>query len=46
MYNFGPYDLKLEPSKLTICQLIFERAGEIPLSEAKTKFLGQKDPDG
>ena len=46
MYNFGPYDLKLEPGKLAICQLIFERVGELPLGGAKTKFLGQKGPDG
>lgn len=30
MYNFGPYPLRRRPRELAICQLIFERLGQVP----------------
>lgn len=42
MYNLGPYKLILEPGKLAVCQLIFERVGRDPLEDVRTKFVGQK----
>lgn len=42
MCNLGPYELKLMPGRLAICQLIFERLGDFPLGEIQTKFLNQR----
>jgi dCTP deaminase len=42
MCNFGPYDLRLEPGKLAVCQLIFERLGKSPEGAVKTKYAGQR----
>lgn len=42
MYNFGNYPLRLRPGKLAICQLIFERLGQVPRGEVRTGFKGQK----
>lgn len=42
MYNFGNYPLRLRPGKLAICQLIFERLGQIPRDEVRTGFKDQK----
>lgn len=44
MCNWGPYDLRLVPGKLAICQLIFERLGEPPRGEVQTRFVGQTGP--
>ena len=41
MYNFGNYPLRLRPGRLAICQLIFERLGQVP-GKIQTKYLGQK----
>lgn len=41
MCNLGPYQLKLIPERLAICQLIFERLGKSPLGDVKTKYQGQ-----
>ncbi|HWP58828.1 MAG TPA: dCTP deaminase [Candidatus Acidoferrales bacterium] len=42
MCNFGSYSLRLIPSKLAICQLVFERLGRIPKGPVRTRYLKQK----
>ncbi len=42
MYNFGPYPLRLRPKELAVCQLIFERLGQVPKGRVKTSYKGQK----
>lgn len=42
MYNFGNYPLRLQPGRLRICQLIFERVGRTPKGEIKTRHQGQR----
>jgi len=42
MVNFGKYPLRLCPSKLAICQLIFERLGAVPKGPVRTKYQGQQ----
>ena len=41
MYNFGNYPLRLRPGRLAICQLIFERLGQVP-GKIQTVYMGQK----
>ena len=42
MYNYGNYPLRLLPGKLAICQLIFERLGEIPKGHLRTQYSDQR----
>lgn len=42
MCNFGNYHIRLRPSLLPICQLIFERLGQKPSGPIRTKFQNQK----
>ena len=42
MCNFGSFPLRLQPGRLAICQLIFERVGRVPQSGVKTKYAGQR----
>lgn len=44
--NLGPWPLKLRPRELRICQLVFERVGELPEFDAPTQFQGQETPSG
>jgi dCTP deaminase len=44
MYNFSDAMLRLEPGKLHICQLIFERVGETPEKGASRTYQGQRGP--
>lgn len=46
MFNLGPWHIKLRPYELRICQLIFERVGELPESDTATQFQGQESPAG
>lgn len=41
MYNFGAYPLILPPG-VNVCQLIFERVGNIPRGPVRTTHLGQR----
>lgn len=46
MFNVGPWPIKLRPYELKVCQLIFERVGELPETDAPTQFQGQASPAG
>ena len=42
MYNFSYHTLRLQPGKLSICQLVFERLGKVPRGPVRTKFQDQR----
>ena len=46
MVNLGNWPLKLRPRELRICQLIFERVGDLPEADTPTQFRGQESPAG
>ena len=46
MVNLGGWPIKLRPRELRICQLVFERVGEMSDSETTTQFQGQQSPTG
>ncbi len=50
MVNLGCWPIKLRPRELRICQLVFERVGEVPDSEgdsdSRPQFQGQQSPAG
>ncbi len=46
MINFGPFYLRLVPTRTRICQLIFERLETDPEGEPATAFQGQETPAG
>ena len=46
MVNHSPFHLRLVPDRTRICQLIFERLGELPSGLISTGFQGQTDPAG
>ena len=46
LVNMGPFGIKLAPSALRVCQLVFERVGMSPSGPPSTQFLGQRSPTG
>lgn len=50
MVNLGGWPIKLRPRELRICQLVFERVGEVPDSEgdsdSRPQFQGRQSPAG
>ena len=46
MVNLGPWEIKLRPNDLRICQLVFERVGESPTNGPQSQFQGQTSPGG
>jgi dCTP deaminase len=42
MFNLSTYSLRLEPGRLAICQLIFERLGSVPRGPVRTRYQGQR----
>lgn len=50
MVNLGGWPIKLRPRELRICQLVFERVGELSDSETDSdsspQFQGQRSPAG
>ena len=50
MVNLGGWPIKLRPRELRICQLVFERVGELPDAETDSdsppQFRGQQSPAG
>lgn len=46
MFNVGSWPIKLRPYELKVCQLIFERVGDLPETDAPTQFQGQASPAG
>lgn len=40
IYNFGMYPIRLTPG-MRVCQLIFERLGEVPLQGQESQYQGQ-----
>ena len=52
MVNLGGWPIKLRPRELRICQLVFERVGELPdfenenESDSPPQFRGQQSPAG
>lgn len=43
--NFGPYPIRLTPG-MAVCQLVFERVGQPPLTTQTTQFQGQSGAAG
>ena len=46
MVNFGPWPIRLRPTELKICQLIFEKVNALPPSGLDSQFHGQTSPGG
>ena len=46
MVNQGPWPIKLRPYELRVCQLIFERVGELRQDGLESQFQGQDSPGG
>lgn len=41
LYNIGPFELKLKPGDLSICQVVFERLDSRPKTENSSRFRNQ-----